>query len=111
MVFPAKVHSLTGRIDMAQMHTAFLAVKRNRGVAGVDKISIDMFEANLEQNLAALMADLKSRGSYLSLPLHRVYIPKDRDLWRPIGIPAVRDRVAQEVIRAFLEPIPSASLV
>ncbi len=105
MVNPTKIHSLTGRIDMALMLSAFLAVKRNRGAAGVDKVSIDLFEANLELNLASLMADLKSRGSYLPMPLRRVYIPKDRVFWRPIGIPAVRDRVAQQVIRALLEPI------
>lgn len=105
MVIPPKVHSLTGRIDMARMHSAFLAVKRNRGVAGIDNVSIQMFEANLEQNLASLLADLKSRGDYQSLPLQRAYIPKGGGQMRPLGIPAVRDRVAQEVVRSLLEPI------
>ncbi|NIQ07603.1 MAG: group II intron reverse transcriptase/maturase, partial [Candidatus Korarchaeota archaeon] len=57
-----KVHSLTGRITIKLMHEAFKAVKRNRGAAGIDKVSIQMFEANLEENLIALMRDLKSRG-------------------------------------------------
>ena len=88
------------------MRQAFLAVKRNRGAAGVDKVSIQMFAANLEENLAALMRDLKA-GSFRPLPLRRVYIPKGpgSKKLRPLGIPVVRDRVAQEVIRRLLAPI------
>ena len=104
MAVRLKVHSLTGRIDMARMHRAFKAVKKNRGAAGVDKVDIQMFEANLEQNLAALMFDLKHRGHYQAAPLRRAFIPKGKGQWRPLGIPTVRDRVAQEVIRSLLEP-------
>ena len=99
-----KVHSLTGRIDLTRMRRAFQNVKRNRGAAGVDRVSIQMFEANREQNLLALMADLK-HGGYHALPLRRAYIPKSDGKLRPLGIPTVRDRVAQEVVRALLEPI------
>lgn len=102
---PRKVHSLTGRIDMPRMSRAFKKVKRNRGAAGIDKVSIQMFEANLEQNLQALLFDLKHRGHYQAAPLRRVYIPKGGGQLRPLGIPIVRDRVAQEVIRSLLEPI------
>jgi group II intron reverse transcriptase/maturase len=87
------------------MLKAFKRVKRNRGKAGVDKVSIQMFEANLEQNLLALMYDLKHRGHYHAAPLRRAYIPKGGGKLRPLGIPTVRDRVAQEVIRSLLEPI------
>jgi group II intron reverse transcriptase/maturase len=101
-----KVHSLTGRITPQLMRQAFLAVKRNRGAAGVDKVSIAMFAANLEENLAALMRDLKT-GVFRPLPLRRVHIPKGpgTQKLRPLGIPVVRDRVAQEVIRRLLAPI------
>ncbi|MHC4464636.1 MAG: group II intron reverse transcriptase/maturase [Planctomycetota bacterium] len=100
-----KVHSLTGRIDMSRMRRAFRVVKRNHGAPGVDRVTIEMFEANLEQNLAALMFDLKHRGQYHAAPLLRVYIPKGKGEWRALGIPTVRDRVAQEVVRSLLEPI------
>jgi RNA-directed DNA polymerase len=101
-----KVHSLTGRIDARLMMQAFKAVKRNRGAAGVDKVSIGMFQQNLDANLAALMRDLK-KGTFTPKPLRRVWIPKDatNTKFRPLGIPAVRDRVAQEVLRRLLEPI------
>jgi group II intron reverse transcriptase/maturase len=102
-----KVHSLTGRIDERLMRQAFKAVKRNRGAAGIDKVSIAMFEENLEANLAALQRDLKTRGKFVPKPLRRVWIPKDAQgkKLRPLGIPAVRDRIAQEVVRRLLEPI------
>src|SRR6476659_1417252 len=101
-----KAHSLIGRIDSSLMRKAFKSVKRNRGAAGVDRVSIQMFEANLSDNLAALMRELKS-GTFVPLPLRRVYIPKDREQteFRPLGIPAVKDRVAQEVLRRLLAPI------
>jgi RNA-directed DNA polymerase len=99
-----KVHSLTGRITPELMLDAFKAVKRNRGACGIDKVSIQMFEYQLEQNLTALMKELKSRV-YQPYPLRRAYIPKGKKQRRPLGIPAVRDRVAQEVVRRLLEPI------
>jgi RNA-directed DNA polymerase len=99
-----KVHSLTGRITPPLMLKAFRAVKRNRGAAGIDKVSIQMFEANLQDNLQALMKDLK-QGSFEPKPLRRVFIPKNDTEVRPLGIPSVRDRVAQEVVRHLLAPI------
>ena len=102
----SKVHSLTGRITYTVMIKAFKAVKRNRGAAGIDKVSIAMFEANLEDNLKALMRDLK-QGLLQPKPLRRVYIskgPRTKKM-RPLGIPVVRDRVAQEVLRRLLAPI------
>jgi RNA-directed DNA polymerase len=85
------------------MHKAFKAVRKNRGAAGIDKVSISMFEQNLDQNLKKLMKDLKG-GAYQPLPLRRKFIPKAPGKFRPLGIPAVRDRVAQEVIRSLIEP-------
>jgi hypothetical protein len=57
------------------MRQAFRRVKRNRGAAGVDKVSIQGFEANLEENLLALMRALKE-GTFQPLPARRVYIDK-----------------------------------
>ena len=101
-----KVHSLTGRITSKLVLEAWRNVRRNRGAAGIDKVSIRMFEQNLEANLDRLMRELK-RGTYEPLPARRVYIPKDArgTKFRPLGIPAVRDRVAQEVLRRLLNPI------
>ena len=99
-----KAHSLSGRITAPLLQAAFKAVKRNRGAAGIDKVSIKMFEANLHQNLLALELDLKN-GSFQPLPLRRKFIDKGGGKFRPLGIPVVRDRVAQEAIRRLLHPI------
>jgi RNA-directed DNA polymerase len=99
-----KFHSLTGRITPDLMRKAFLNVKRNRGAAGIDKQSIEMFEANLEQNLDALMRQIKQR-TFVPKPARRSYIPKGKGIFRPLGIPCVRDRIAQEVLRSLLSPI------
>jgi RNA-directed DNA polymerase len=101
-----KAHSLTGRITSQLVNDAWRSVRRNRGAAGIDKVSIQMFEKHLEANLDRLMRELKT-GAFLPLPARRVYIPKDpkQTKFRPLGIPAVRDRVAQEVLRRLLSPI------
>jgi RNA-directed DNA polymerase len=99
-----KHHSLTGRIDLALMHAAFRAVKRNKGKAGVDRVSIELFARQLDQNLTALMRDLK-QGTYQPLPVRRAHIDKGGGKLRPLGIPTVRDRIAQEVLRRLLSPL------
>lgn len=102
-----KVHSLTGRITFQLVYKAWRSVRRNRGAAGIDKVSVQMFEQNLHENLDSLMRDMKERNKFLPDPAKRVYIPKDAKgkKVRPLGIPIVRDRVAQEVLRLLLSPI------
>lgn len=106
MMEPLKIkhHSLTGRINLKLMHEAFRAVKRNKGKAGVDRVSIEMYSKHLDQNLEALMRDLK-RGTFQPKPARRAYIHKGGGKRRPLGIPTVRDRVAQEVLRRLLSPL------
>jgi RNA-directed DNA polymerase len=99
-----KHHSLTGRISLDLLGRSFLSVARNKGVAGVDGVSISRFRSNALENLSSLMKDLK-RGTYQPQPVLRVFIPKADDKLRPLGIPTVRDRVAQEVLRRLLEPL------
>ena len=105
-----KHHSLTGRVTSELMVKAFKSVKRNKGAAGVDRVSIAQYEKNLGVNLAELIRLMKQRGRYQPKPNRRVWIPKTikrqkNPPMRPLGIPGVRDRVAQEVVRQLLEPI------
>ena len=83
---------------------AFKRVKANRGAAGVDGQSVEDFEARLTANLYKLWNRLSS-GSYMPSPVRRVDIPKASGGTRALGIPAVADRVAQEVVRRHLEPV------
>ena len=101
-----KAHSLIGRVTPELMFQAWRNVRRNRGAAGIDKESIEMFERNLEQNLQALMREIKL-GIYQPIPLRRHHIPKGigKQGLRPLGIPSVRCRIAQEVVRLLISPI------
>jgi RNA-directed DNA polymerase len=98
-----KVHSLTGRITFELMLKAFKAVKRNRGSAGIDKVSIQVYERDLVSNLSSLMHELKT-GKFQPMPLKRVHIPKGDGKTRPLGIPTVQCRIAQEVVRRLINP-------
>ena len=91
-------------IPKREVWNAFKRVKANQGAAGVDGQSIAGFEANLSGNLYKLWNRLSS-GSYFPLPVKRVEIPKANGGTRPLGIPTVADRIAQEVARRYLEPI------
>ena len=92
------------KIPKREVWEAFKRVKANQGAAGVDGQSIAEFEANLSGNLYKLWNRLSS-GSYFPPPVRRVEIPKANGSMRPLGIPTVADRVAQEVVRRYLEPI------
>jgi len=91
-------------IPKREVWEAFKRVKANQGAAGVDGQSIAEFEANLSGNLYKLWNRMSS-GSYFPPPVRRVDIPKADGGTRPLGIPTVADRIAQEVARRYLEPI------
>ena len=92
------------KIPKREVWEAFKRVKANQGAAGVDGQSIAEFEANLSGNLYKLWNRMSS-GSYFPPPVRRVDIPKIGGGTRPLGIPTVADRCAQEVVRRYLEPI------
>jgi RNA-directed DNA polymerase len=83
---------------------AWKKVKANKGTAGVDRTSIKMFEANQDKYLAELEYELRT-GTYQPKAVRRVYIPKDKGKFRPLGIPTVKDRIAQQAVKATIEPI------
>lgn len=84
---------------------AFGRVKRNRGAAGVDHVTLKMFELHLDDNLDKLSRQLRE-GSYRPQAVRRVWITKyGSKEKRPLGIPTVRDRVVQCAVRNALEPI------
>lgn len=90
-------------IPKREVWEAWKHVRANQGAAGVDEQSIQGFEAKLSANLYKLWNRLSS-GSYLPSPVRRVDIPKANGGTRPLGIPTVADRIAQEVVRRYLEP-------
>jgi len=91
---------------MPNLRAAFMKVKANAGAAGADRQTIKMFEGHLEANLQKLSQELRE-GSYRPQPVRRQWIPKPGKPGekRPLGIPTVRDRVAQAAVRNVIEPI------
>jgi RNA-directed DNA polymerase len=81
----------------------FKAVKRNRGAAGIDNETIEMFEKKLSANIDQLKTELEN-WTYQPNPVRRVEIPKPTGGVRLLGIPCVRDRVVQATIKMLLEP-------
>ena len=92
------------KLSKREVYEAWKAVKANKGAEGVDGESIETFEANLSKNLYKLWNRMSS-GSYFPKAVRRVEIPKKDGSKRPLGIPAVCDRVAQEVVRQRLEKV------
>ena len=88
-----------------RLNAGFQAVRRNKGSAGIDGVSVAEFEANLDEELARLAEELAS-WRYKPSPVRRVEIPKPGGKGiRLLGVPTVRDRVVQATLKELLEPI------
>ncbi|MGJ0491190.1 group II intron reverse transcriptase/maturase [Methylobacter sp.] len=99
-----KWHSLIDKVSrLDTLRLGWAQVERNAGAAGVDRMSVGRFAQAREFYLAELAGALRN-GSYSPQPVRRVYIPKGKGR-RPLGIPAVKDRVVQAALKLVIEPI------
>lgn len=103
--FTALLHHVT--ID--RLRESFHALKRN-AAPGVDGMTWRYFEANLEDNLQRLHAQVQS-GAYRALPVRRQYIPKPDGKQRPLGIAALEDKVVQRAVVEVLNAIYEADFL
>lgn len=102
-----KVHSLIDKVYSPQnLRLAWERVAANRGSGGVDRVTIQEFGENLDAELLSLGRALREK-TYEHLPVRRVYIPKpgQPEKRRPLGVPAIRDRVCQQAVLNRLVPI------
>ena len=98
-------YSLYSRmLDINALYSGFKKVKRAKGAAGIGGQSLSDFAMELDSNLLRLQHELQSR-QYQPLAVKRVEIPKDDGGKRLLGIPAVRDRIVQQVLLDILQPI------
>lgn len=86
------------------LKAAWQRVKRNKGAAGIDRVSIERFDAQAGNYLDELHHTLKM-GQYRPQPVKRLEIPKGGGKTRPLGIPTVKDRVVQAALKSVIEPI------
>jgi RNA-directed DNA polymerase len=100
-----KVHSLIDKVyGRKNLELAWEKVKKNRGSAGIDEVTIAQFEARKEYYLDLLHRKLRD-GTYRPKPVKRVEIPKSEGGVRKLGIPSVLDRVCQQALVQRMEPI------
>ena len=90
-------------VSKRMVYESYLKVVSKDGGAGIDRESIEMFNANMAGNLYKLWNRMTS-GSYFPPPVRTVFIPKKHGGLRPLGIPTVSDRIAQGVVKDYLEP-------
>lgn len=91
------------QIPQSLVEEAWRQVKRKQGAAGIDGVTIEDFEKDLEDNIYKIWNRMTS-GSYFPPPVRIVEIPKSSGGKRKLGIPTIADRVAQTVAKMYLEP-------
>ena len=90
-------------IEKRRVYEAYKAVKSNRGAAGVDGQTLEMFETDLAGNLYKIWNRMCS-GTYFPPPVRAVSIPKKTGGERILGVPTISDRIAQMVVKQMIEP-------
>ena len=107
-----RFHALFDRVCRGDvLWEAWERVRANKGAAGVDRITLGAVEVyGVDRMLRELCDDLQA-GRYRPSPVRRVEIAKPQGGKRPLGIPTVRDRVAQQAVKLVLEPIFEADFL
>lgn len=91
-------------ISKRQVWSSYLQVKSNRGGAGIDGETLKSFDKDMSKNLYKIWNRMSS-GTYFPPAVKTVLIPKKQGGHRPLGIPTVSDRIAQGVLKSYLEPL------
>ena len=99
--------SLAHRIDLSLLGKSFRQLRKNEST-GVDKVTAKDYAKNLDENLYKLYQRLR-RGQYVASPVKRIWVDKEDGKQRPIGIPALEDKIVQKAVATILgvvyEPI------
>ena len=107
-----RFHALYGQMCRDDvLHEAWKRVRRNKGAAGVDRVTIGEVEQYGVQRFLQELGEVLRAGEYGTQVVRRAYIPKADGAKRPLGIPTVQDRVVQMAAKLVLEPIYEADFV
>ena len=99
MVFTAVAH----KIDLPLLNEAYRRIKKGKSM-GVDKVTVAEYAVDLDKNLYNLHQRLR-RGQYVATPVKRIWIEKENGKYRPIGIPALEDKIVQKAVEMILSAI------
>lgn len=99
----ARFTALLHHVDVVALARAFRRLRRGAS-AGVDGETVASYEEDLEVKLQALCERIHA-GRYRALPVRRVYIPKSDGGQRPLGIPALEDKIVQSAVAEVLSAI------
>jgi group II intron reverse transcriptase/maturase len=104
-----RFHALYGQMCRGDvLHEAWKRVRRNKGAAGVDRVTISHIEQHGVRRFLQELGEVLRAGVYGAQVVRRAYIPKADGAKRPLGIPTVQDRVVQMAAKLVLEPIYEA---
>src|SRR5437588_1172156 len=95
--------SIAHLITVEKLEEAFRSLRKDAS-AGIDGVTYEQYETNVEENIRQLHQRLKE-GKYRAQPLRRVYIPKENGKQRPISIPALEDKIVQKAMVEVLNAI------
>jgi len=95
--------SVVDRIDLYLLKKSFRQIRKKKS-AGVDKITAKEYAKDLDENLYKLYQRLR-RGQYVATPVRRIWIDKEGGKFRPIGIPALEDKIVQRAASTILNVI------
>ena len=99
-----KVQNLASYINVETLKVMHKKMDAEKAV-GIDKVTKEEYEKNLDENLKSLVAKMKS-GAYKPHPSRRVYIPKDsKGKMRPLGISSYEDKLVEAVIAEILTQV------
>lgn len=104
-----KFTTLLSHLKAPLLKEAFMSLRKT-AASGVDGVTWDEYAERLDERLIDLQ-DRVHRGSYHPQPVRRVYIGKGDGRSRPLGIPALEDKIVQQAVRKVLEPIYEAQFL
>jgi group II intron reverse transcriptase/maturase len=104
-----KFTTLLSHLNVPLLKEAFTRLRKN-AASGVDGVTWNEYAERLDERLLDLEGRVH-RGSYHPQPVRRVHIPKGDGKMRPLGIPALEDKIVQQAARMVLEPIYEAQFI
>jgi group II intron reverse transcriptase/maturase len=104
-----RIENVACLLNEENLKECFGLLKKGKAT-GVDGVTLEEYEVNLEENLRGLVERMK-RQAYKPQPVRRTYIPKANGKMRPLGIPAIEDKIVQKGMTRILEAVYEADFL